>query len=389
MAATIRLSVEPRMLEWACDRSGKPREELREKFPKLDDWITGRALPTQRQLIDFARATYTAFGQLFMPEPPNDDLPIADFRTGPNAAGRPSPHLRDAISECQLRQLWYRDHLIAIGAEPLDWGEAAKGGESPEELAAAIADAAGFDLEERRHDANWTQALRRIVQRLRQSGVLVFISGIVGTNTHRPLDPDEFRGFALSDPLAPLIFVNGSDAKAAQMFTLAHEFGHILRRESGLDDVPHPAPGADPSEQWCDSFAAELLVPLADLAESVQPSSDEAAEVERLARHYKVSRLVILRRMLAADLIGRGKYRALYGQFLEQYAPGNSQGSRDAAGGGDFYKTFFARNGREFAWAVVASTLAGETSYTEMTSLLGIKRLSTFDTIARELGLAT
>ena len=95
-----------------------------------------------------------------------------------------------------------------------------------------------------------------------------------------------------------------------------------------------------------------------------------------------------MRRLLAADLISRRGYRELYSRFLAAYRRSDQPAAREADGGGDFYRTFFARHGREFAWSVVSSTLAGETTYTEMSSLLGVKRLSTFDNIARELGLA-
>ena len=388
MPASPRLAVEPKMLEWACDRSGKPRDQLHAKFPKLDAWLARDVKPTTNQLRAFAKATYTPFGQLFMREPPDDSLRIPDFRAGAGMQDRPSPHLRDTLSDCRLRQLWYLDHLHEVEAEPLDLVGAVDGRASPMNVAEAFASDIGFGLENRMLAKTWSDALRGITQHLREMGLLVFISGVARGNAHRPLDTDEFRGFALSDPFAPLIFINGRDAKAAQMFTLAHEVAHVLRGQSGLDDIPELRETPPSTERWCDGVAAELLVPLAHLRSRFDLASESAGEVQRLARFYKVSRLVILRRLLDAALIDRDEYRDLYGAFRAQYER-RERGPVDGLdSGGDFYATFFARNGREFASAVITSTLEGKTTYTEMSSLLGIKSVKTFDRIASEFGLA-
>ena len=387
MPASPRLAVEPKMLEWACDRSGKTRDELRRDFP-LDAWIAGETQPTTRQLQQFANATYTAFGQLFDAEPPSDMLPISDFRSATGAAiERPSPHLLETIEKCQFSQLWYRDHLLDAGAEPLPFVGAVDPRALPQDVAAQYATAAGF-VKAREEASSWEDAFKGVCTTLRAMGVLVFISGMVGANTHRALDPDEFHGFALAEPVAPLIFVNGRDSKAAQMFTLAHEFAHLLLGDTGLDDLSVTSDPSSSREQWCDAVASRMWVPEEASLQFFQGSAPSEQEVSRFARRCKVSQLVLLRRLRAANLIELDEYQALYGRSYAHYRDRDRPAASTGLGG-DFYKTLLARYGHDYTAAVVSDTLAGATSCTDMTALLGFKKLETLDRLASELGLAS
>lgn len=138
---------------------------------------------------------------------------------------QPSPDLLDTLYLCQQRQEWYRDYARMTGEGALDFVGSVSTASDAETAAADLRRALSFDLDGRRRASRRTDAMRAFIEQADSLGVLVMISGIVGNNTHRRLDPEEFRGFALSDDLAPLVFINGADTKAAQMLTLAHESG--------------------------------------------------------------------------------------------------------------------------------------------------------------------
>ena len=214
-----RVGVEPELLRWARERSGREADYLQRRFPKLEAWERGSALPTLKQLEEFAKTTYAPIGYLFLQEPPVEELPVTDFRTmGDVELHRPSPDLLDTLYLCQQRQDWYRDEARTAGEPSLEFVGSLDTSVEVSFAGARLRDALGFYVEVRRQAPTWSEALRLFIEQAEDLGVLVMVSGIVGSNTHRKLDPQEFRGFVLSDPLAPLVFINGADAKAAQMF---------------------------------------------------------------------------------------------------------------------------------------------------------------------------
>lgn len=383
----VRVDVAGDVLQWAVERAGWDEETVARRAPRLDEWIVGTQKPTLKQIEKFASDTHTPFGALFLPEPPVEEVPIPDMRTlGNQAVPRPSADLLETIYLCQNRQEWYRDFAQDSGMLPLDFVGSATPATPPELVASRIRELLDLELTGRGAFANWQDALRRLIDRVEGIGVLVMVSGIVGGNTHRALNPEEFRGFALSDPLAPLVFVNGADTKAAQIFTLIHELAHIFLGESALSDAAMSTPHAEAVELWCNEVAAEVLVPLAALRTDYggDPTEDE---LERLASRYRVSTLVVLSRIHEAGLLGWEDYRGRYEQERERIMSILAE-RRGEAGGGNYYYTQPLRLSRRFAHSVISSTLEGSTPYRDAYRLLGTKKHSTFENLAAELGVS-
>jgi Zn-dependent peptidase ImmA (M78 family) len=242
--------------------------------------------------------------------------------------------------------------------------------------------ALGFDLEARRVCPTWTEALRHFIAQADALGILVMCSGVVRNNNHRPLDPEEFRGFALADALAPLVFINGKDTKAAQMFTLAHELAHIWIGQSALSDAGAFAVPDHAVEAWCNRVAAEVLAPLRLVLAEFRSDQDLDAEVKRLARRFKVSSLVVLRRIYDAGGLTRDDFHEAYEAEVAQLRAATPKGGK-----GDFYLTQAARVSKRFARALVVSTLEGHTLYRDAFQMLGVSKLETFNAMGRSVGV--
>ena len=208
------------------------------------------------------------------------------------------------------------------------------------------------------------------------------VSGVVASNNRRRLDPTEFRGFCLSDSLAPLIFVNGADTKAAQIFTLAHELAHLWLGDTALSNAGVETLDGRSEEIWCNAVAAEFLVPLDALRTNLRAGESLPDTLPRLARTFKVSTLVVLRRLFDVGRLDRATFDTAWREEVERLHVFDRR-----SGGGDFYRTTSARVSRRFARALVVSTIEGQTLYRDAFRMLGISKTSTFSNLGREVGV--
>lgn len=379
---TIAASVP--VLHWAARRARLHDDDLIARFRKWPLWLSGEAQPTLKQLEDFARLTHTAIGYFFLPQPPELALPVPDFRTlRDEVLAEPSSDLLDTLYLCQQRQDWFRDHARMHGLPALPFVGSASVEEAPEAVAQRLRETLGLSIEARRQLHTWTDALRQLIARAEDAGVLVMVSSVVGSNSHRKLDVGEFRGFVLADALAPLVFLNGADSKAAQMFTLAHELAHVWLGATGVSDTQAGQVPEQHTERWCNRVAAELLMPMKELRATHQRNAPIPDEIQRLAREFKVSTLVALRRLFDAGYIST---TALWQHYREEQERLRNLKERSSPGG-DYYRSLGARTSKRFARAIVSSTLEGLTSFPEAFRMLGMRKTATFYEAARELGV--
>ena len=384
MATTV--AVRPPVLEWVQRRSGRGDDDMRAKFTNWDQWLSEERQPRFAEVEAVAQFTHVPVGYLFLSEPPREELPIPDFRDGRGETGVPTDDLLETIYINQRRQKWYEDYLAELGDdEPLTFVGSARHA-SVEFAAADIRQSLGYEVESRKQMRTFDEVRNHLINSFEDLGGLVAINSMVENNSHRMLDLDEFRGFTLQSPVAPLVFVNARDTKRGQVFSLLHEFAHVWRGEFGVS-----AGGVLPQdrhnrvERWCDAVAAEVAVPAYDLRVQFDSEIDLTQELDRLSGRYKCSTLVVLIKLRDLMLLDRRDFQKIYGDEVKRLL--EFEGRVSHGKGGDFYGNQSFRVGRTLSRAIIRDTLRGATSMTEALRLMSLKKVAVFDRYADRLGV--
>ena len=352
------------MLDWIAAQQATNREGLAEKIApkKIPQFMEG--IVNQKQANQLVSLAKIPFGFLFLNEPPGanfgkPDLP--DFRTIQDS----DPLSNDfyaVLNDVLEKQDWYRDYLQQIQALPESLPFVGKFNlnDDPVVIARDIATTIGFDAAERNKYTK-DSYFRYISDLLENIGILVIKSGIVGSNTRRVLNVREFRGFALADKQVPVIFINGADAMAAQLFTLVHETAHIWLGETGISS---PDPNShDRTEQLCNLIASEFLVPSLEFLEKWERQADFKENLDVLANHFRVSNYVVAIKALQNRLISQDQW---------QVARSDLQRKKEKGSGGNPYQTIPVRNSKRFTKAVVRMAMSKEILLRDGAKLLNI-----------------
>lgn len=375
------------VLRWAREKSGLDvrglARTLKVKPEKVQAWEETGAI-TFRDAEKLAKSTRVPLALLFDDEPPklDDDLPVPDYRT--HRADRliePSLELLDVVDGALLRQGWYSEYVRGSGGAALSLVGSITMGMKPLHAAKIIRnELPGFPAFQGTPD----DRLRSDVAALEEYGIMVLRSGVVWNQTNRKLDPEEFRGFALSDEYAPLIFVNSADARTAQRFSLVHELAHIALNKSGVSN-PSLNPNARHSdvEQFCNRAAAEILMPQDQINSLSIPSTPE--QWHMLSRStFGVSPFALLLRLRDAGKLGRKEANDLYKKLAEHAGKiPPKEGNR----GGDGIRNIITRNGKLLTRAVVEQVFDGRMLIREGASLLGIRKGETLRKLGKEVGV--
>lgn len=382
-----RLSVSPRTLQWARERSLLSLADVAARLRRASitpdtvaGWERGEGAPSSAQVRTLARIFRVPARWLRYDEPPRvfDDLGLIDFRAGADQPlTEPSQNLRSAIEHALAVQAWMVEYREREGYDRVALVGARSSKEPPTKVAKYLRER--FEVERLRAEAkDGKELFDKLRARAQDEGVLVLRIGHVANKTTWALDPDEFKGFTLidDDQLAPLIFVNRKDLDEAQLFTLAHELAHVVTGGAGVsnEDIAEVDEDRPTVERWCDQVAEELLLPAKAFERAWAGARGlDSAQVAEIASSLKVTAVVVARRAVTS---GHATARALNGyveaQRRQAAATRAKAKQKPKKGGPGPKQTLPGRYGQDVVRLMASSAVAGRSSGTEALDLLGV-----------------
>lgn len=358
------VDIKPEMITWAITRAGFDVDVYLDKNPQVKTWINGDKKPTVRQLETFADKVYIPYGFLLMDKKLDEKCPIPFFRTK-TKGNHFNLNVYEAVITMQNRQHWLSEYLSANDYDkPTFVGQyseerdVTKVVEAIRKILELTPDWA-FDLQ------STGVAINLLVRKLENVGCVVMFQSMIGFQASRKIPVSECRGFTLVDEHAPCIFINNDDASGAKLFTLVHEFVHIMMGESVGNGGDDTVKEDNELEQFCDAVAAEFLMP-EELFRDVWIK--RKGDFKRVATPFRVSGLAAARRALALGLISEERFFAYYNWLTSLPVPPKQKG-----GSGDFYATAKKRLGYAF-WVHIRNAInSNQLLYRDAYALTGYR----------------
>lgn len=355
---------------------------------RLMSWYSGEKVPTFNQIEEASRATGIPLGYFFLSTPPKEDRTLLEYRTVDSLElEKPSRNLLDTIHDMEQIQEWAKNQMVADGFSELEFvgsmAEVNEVGVFVTQIRQVL------DLPRDWFTSSKTPAdsFRSLRSKISDAGVIVMMNGIVGNNTHRPLEINEFRAFAIADEYAPLIFINSNDSTNGKLFSLLHEFAHILIGKNNFFNDRYSAHGrVNQIETICNAAAAEILVPSDLFMEKwneVISENDIKTTIFTLAKYFKCGITVIARKALDHGYITSQEYTQI--SQLAVYLYNEQRKKSKENPGGDYYRTAASRIDQRFFRMLAGSVAEGKTLYSDAFRLTNTNR-ATFRELAQQAG---
>lgn len=316
---SFAVSIEPEVLIWARKSIGMEPKDVVKEIKKIttttiENWEKGKANPTFSQLERLAFIYKRPITAFLLPTPPKEPSFPTDYRTLPSEKKKPL-HPKTHLAIRKARRFQYSTiELMKELDEPIQKLSLRTSlSDNPEELAEKIRGQLGV----KGFPVSFTTdtALEEWIKILEKNGILVFQISITQNK--------EIRGLSLVDEEVPVIILKRSDEPSAKIFTLFHEFAHLLLREGGICDLKEDE--TQNIERFCNRFAGAFLTPKDKLLNHPVVKANEKLKewpdhiLKDIAQDFKVSPEVILRRLLILGLTTKEYYHSKHEEWKSKY----------------------------------------------------------------------
>ena len=383
----VTVSIAPEILNWIIQKVQFQKVNS-SVYELLNKWLSGEKEPTFNQVEDMSKKTNIPFGYFFLDKPPVEECKVVEYRTVDSISlQEPSRNLIDVLDMMSEAQEWMVDYLKDNGYEPLEFVGRGKRILSASEIAHDIRKELGLNVNWYESSKNTTDSFRYLRSCFENKGIMIMMSGIVGSNTRRKLDVDEFRAFTIVNEYAPLIFINTCDSENGKLFSLLHEIAHVwLGEDSFYNEQYGSSVSVSQLEQICNAVAAEILVPnMVFIEKWIEVSGTDLEKIEALAKFFKCSKYVVTRRACDNGNIDKDKYNEIVSLLVKNYHKWREEQKDSNSSGGDYYRTLASKLDHRFVKALEQSAKAGRTQYTEIYRLTNTNR-KTFSRLVNEIG---
>lgn len=317
-SAELRLPV--KTLAWAAHTMsmslGDVAAQISTKDKTREQVLQG--IMTFPQIKKFAELTKKPLGFLFLEKPPEKiQIDLPDLRTRQQGVALSDDFL-DIYKDILFKQEWYKDFIKKTTSNELDFVNSFTISSDTKEIANNIRKVLGISRQDSLSAKDIEEYYDVLSKKAENAGIIVFRNSVVKSNNHRPLNADEFLGFAIPDKFAPSIFINGADKTAAKNFTIAHELAHIWLGQGGISDISIDTQNL--IEKKCNQIASEFLVPQSDFLTAWENEDGNlGSKLSNLRRRFRVSELVIARVAKENGKITNAEYWTLYNAAVEVY----------------------------------------------------------------------
>jgi len=385
-----QIPVNPAMLRWARETGGFNIDDVVTKLKRktvtsetIELWERGASSPTYAQLEQLAYELYKRpLALFFFPEPPKEETPRQAFRTLPREEIKLlEPRLLYLVREARVMQ----ENLGELfdGVNPAEHqvcvDVSIRTADTIPQVAKKVREYLGVGLDKQYAFKTNAEALSFWREVVEDHGVFVF---------KEAFKDDGCSGFCLYDDVFPVIYINNSQPKIRQIFTLFHELSHLLFKTGGVDfrhnDFIRSMTGTNQRiEVFCNKFAGEFLVPTEDIEPQLSGQRITPLLLAQLAKKYSVSREVVLRKCLDLNKVSESFYKTT----VEGWATSKKKPQK---GGGNFYNTQGVYLGTNYIEAAFGKFYQGGISKAQLAFYLGMKEssVSTFENRMISRGVA-